>query len=138
MPRKSKVSAVPIDQPEGIIVAQTEEKTDAEQMTELVKAVESEPVHVEPTIAEAKPKAKAKRAPKSKKEEPLPEPNVEVQSSTINEVVVDVDLDAIPNMQTKQKASDKVECPDCGKQMSATTLRYSHAPNCLFKKQAVK
>ena len=33
------------------------------------------------------------------------------------------------------KASEKVSCPDCGKQMSAKTLKYSHVPNCLVKKQ---
>ena len=29
----------------------------------------------------------------------------------------------------------KVACPDCGKQMSAKTLKYSHGPNCSSKKQ---
>ena len=29
----------------------------------------------------------------------------------------------------------KVECPDCGKLMSQKTLRYSHGPNCVVKKQ---
>ena len=28
-----------------------------------------------------------------------------------------------------------MECPDCGKQMSAKTLRYGHGPNCSAKKQ---
>ena len=41
-------------------------------------------------------------------------------------------------MQTKQQESNKVECPDCGKKMSAKTLRYNHGPNCLFRKQADK
>jgi hypothetical protein len=30
----------------------------------------------------------------------------------------------------------KVACPDCGKQMSAKTLKYSHVPNCTAKKAA--
>ena len=30
---------------------------------------------------------------------------------------------------------DKVACSDCGKQMSAKTLKYSHGPNCSGKKQ---
>jgi uncharacterized Zn-finger protein len=29
----------------------------------------------------------------------------------------------------------KVKCPDCGKQMSAKTLKYSHVPNCVKKKE---
>jgi len=37
-----------------------------------------------------------------------------------------------------KKENSKVECPDCGKRMSAKTLKYSHVPNCLFKKQADK
>ena len=32
--------------------------------------------------------------------------------------------------------ADKVECLDCGKQMSAKTLRYSHSPNCTVRKKA--
>ena len=33
------------------------------------------------------------------------------------------------------KVESKVACPDCGKQMSAKTLRYSHGPNSTAKKQ---
>ena len=33
---------------------------------------------------------------------------------------------------------DKVACPDCGKQMSAKTLKYSHVANCVTKKQKAK
>ena len=33
------------------------------------------------------------------------------------------------------KMDTKVACPDCGKQMSAKTLKYSHGPNCSSKKQ---
>ena len=39
-----------------------------------------------------------------------------------------------PQEAERRVAADKVECPDCGKQMSAKTLRYSHAPNCTAKK----
>jgi len=107
MPRKSKVTAVPIEQP-IVEQAETEPKTDAEQLTELVKVVDAVPsqqieVKNEPLVDK---KPQAKRAPKAKKEKPV--------------------LDAV------------VEGPDCGKQMSAKTLKYSHAPNCLFKKQVDK
>ena len=30
---------------------------------------------------------------------------------------------------------EKTSCPDCGKQVSAKTLKYSHGPNCVIKKQ---
>jgi hypothetical protein len=215
MPRKSNVVAVPIEEPivagdEAIV---TEAKTEAQEMTDVVKAIENEvqpevtelvkvieedhviiteeaavkpkakrapkvseakgasplprakkvaevavvevvqPEEVAEEVPAAKPKAavkgeafsfgipqvakpKAKRAPRAKKEVPLPDPNVQVHSSTINEVVAEVEL---PNESSEKKAeSAKVECPDCGKSMSAKTLRYSHGPNCLFKKQADK
>ena len=45
------------------------------------------------------------------------------------EVAPVVQEEAIPKVDTK------VACPDCGKQMSAKTLKYSHGPNCLAKKQ---
>jgi hypothetical protein len=35
----------------------------------------------------------------------------------------------------ESKVDAKVACPDCGKQMSAKTLKYSHGPNCSAKKQ---
>ena len=74
-----------------------------------------------------KPKARAKRAPsrgpsvrlKHNVIEPKPEPEPEVQAELpVEEVKVDA----------------KVECPDCGKMMSQKTLRYSHGPNCVAKK----
>ena len=131
MPRKAKVQAVPVeqaDQPEGLIVAVStqgvedqrggeEVKTDAEQLTEVINEVKAEaeeavvPV-VEPVVDEVKPKAKAKPKPKAKaKAVPLPEvtppPVVEEAAPVIDEVA-------------------KASCPDCGKQMSAKTLKYSH------------
>ena len=33
------------------------------------------------------------------------------------------------------KMDTKVACPDCGKQMSAKTVKYSHGPNCSSKKK---
>ena len=135
MPRKSKVTAVPIEQ-SIVEQAETEPKTDAEQLTELVKVVDAVPsnqieVKHEPLVDK---KPQAKRAPKAKKEKPVLDAVVEVVSSTINETVAEVE---IPDEKifTENK---KVECPDCGKHMSAQTLKYSHAPNCLFKKQVDK
>jgi hypothetical protein len=135
MPRKSKVTAVPIEQP-IVEQAETEPKTDAEQLTELVKVVDAVPsqqieVKNEPLVDK---KPQAKRAPKAKKEKPVLDPVVEVVSSTINETVAEIEIPD-DKLFTENK---KVECPDCGKQMSAKTLKYSHAPNCLFKKQVDK
>ncbi len=93
-------------------------------------------------------KAKAKRASRAKpKEESLPsgsqttgpkeeleeEPEVEVTASSLDEVQVEVTVQE--DAKTDAKADAKVACPDCGKQMSAKTLKYSHVPNCPAKKR---
>ncbi len=142
MPRKSKITAVPIEQP-VIEPTEGEPRTDAEEMTELVKVIEDDKViiaevPVEPVaevpleIVADEPKPKPKRASRAKAK-PAPEPDVEVQEQTINDVTVEVEL---PKEENKEvKVNEKVSCPDCGKQMSAKTLKYSHGPNCLVKKK---
>ena len=138
MPRKAKAQAVPVDpevedsQPEGLMVARevVEEKTDAEQLTDVINEVKADaeitvaPIEVESPVeveAEAEApvaaKAKAKRAPKAKAKaeappEVTPPPVVEAPpASPVAEAKVD---------------EAKVACPDCSKQMSAKTLKYSH------------
>ena len=100
MPRKSKVTAVPIEQP-IVEQAETEPKTDAEQLAELVKVVDAVPsnqieVKHEPLEITDQPfvnkKPQAKRAPKAKKEKPVLDAVVEVVSSTINETVAEVEI----------------------------------------------
>ena len=125
MPRKPRITAVPVDQvqpDEGLVVA-SNEKTDAEQMTEILQEVQQEPKE-EPkeTVSDApgEVKPKAKRASRAKpKEEPIEEE---------------------PKEEPKEEAKidDKVACPDCDKQMSAKTLKYSHGPNCGVKKPSKK
>ena len=159
MPRKAKITAVPVEQEqEGVfthmVADQREQKTDAEQMTDIINEVNTAPqsdapsLNAEEVVVEeslpdggqipedadgakgpkAKAKARAKRAPsrgpsvrlKHNVIEPEPEPEPEVQAELpVEEVKVDA----------------KVECPDCGKMMSQKTLRYSHGPNCVAKKQ---
>jgi hypothetical protein len=133
MPRKSKVTAVPIDQEEGLARAwgDGEVKTDAEQMTDLVNEirVESEPTEEEPIEEREEPKPHAKRAPRKRTETVV----VDV-TTTIDDAEVEV---AMPEERTEGNTKEKVSCPDCGKQMSAKTLKYSHGPNCAAtKKQA--
>ena len=132
MPRKAKITAVPVEQVFTHMVAdQMELKTDAEQMTDIIKEVNTAPqsdatlLNAEEEVVE-QPKARAKRSPsrgpsvrlKHKVIEPEPEPEVQAE---------------LPVEQVKVEA--KVECPDCGKMMSQKTLRYSHGPNCVAKKQ---
>ena len=103
-------------------------------MTDIVHEVNFEPDEqtVEETplveVAKEKAKARAKKAPKQASE--LREPEVEVNES-IDEIVADVHLPTADEL----KMETKVSCPDCGKQTSAQTLRYSHGPNCQSKKQ---
>ena len=131
MPRKPRITAVPVEQPEGLMVANDlpEEKTDAEQMTDILQEVQQEPKEepketVSDALGEVKPKAK--RASRAKpKEEPLQ---------------VEPKEEQILTQEPKEEAriDDKVACPDCGKQMSAKTLKYSHVANCVTKKQKTK
>ena len=119
MPRKAKVHAVPVEQgeeskPEGLSVAgDVEVKTDAEQLTDVINEVkaDAEEVVAEPVAepVEAKPKAKPKAKAKAK-----PEPPPEVTPPPV--------VEAAPARVEDTKAA----CPDCGKQMSAKTLKYSH------------
>ena len=146
MPRKAKITAVPVEQvfthmvadqreQQGVSEDPVEQKTDAEQMTDIINEVnttpqsDAPPLNAEEEVTEKpKPKARAKRAPslgpsvrlKHNVIEPEPEPEPEVQAELpVEEVKVDA----------------KVECPDCGKMMSQKTLRYSHGPNCVAKKE---
>jgi hypothetical protein len=134
MPRKPKVTAVPIDQELASAGEETvEPKTDAEQMTEIINEV-SASVDTEPVIETVEaPKARAKRAPSrspSVRKPKVIEPEVEV-TSTLDEVQADVTF----QIEAAAAAAAKVECPDCGKLMSHKTLRYSHGPNCVVRKQ---
>ena len=136
MPRKPRITAVPVDQAEGLMVATElpEEKTDAEQMTEIIKEVKEESKE-EPreaiSDAPVAAKAKAKRASRAKpKEEPVKEEPLEDEPKE----------EQILTQEPKEEAriDDKVACPDCGKQMSAKTLKYSHVANCVTKKPKTK
>ena len=103
-----------VNAPEGLIVAQlvTEQEDEVPVIEDLVE------------VPVPKAKAKAKSAPRAKPSvvaEPV-EQVVEPEVAEQEEVV-------------ESKVDAKVACPDCGKQMSAKTLKYSHGPNCSSKKQ---
>jgi len=133
MPRKPRITAIPVDQvqpEEGLVVAM-DEKTDAEQMTEILQEVQQEPKEEPKETVSAAPvvvKPKAKRASRAKpKEEPVKEEQKE-------EAKEEPEEEAKEEPKEEHKGDDKVGCPDCGKQMSAKTLKYSHGPNCSSKK----
>ncbi len=70
MPRKRRITAVPVEQvqpEEGLMVAR-DEKTDAEQMTKIIQEVKEEPREaVSDALVVVKPKAK--RASRAKPKE---------------------------------------------------------------------
>ena len=74
----------------------------------------------------------------SKQEPVFAEPEVEVTSS-LDEVQAEVVLPVEPLSREDYHETinprEKTSCPDCGKQVSAKTLKYSHGPNCVVKKQ---
>ena len=71
MPRKAKITAVPVEQPEAS-VADDEVKTDAQEMTEIINEVKVDdaPILTQeyvPVVEVAKPKAKARAKRESPK-----------------------------------------------------------------------
>ena len=143
MGRKAKIVAVSIDKEEEVAPQVDEEvKTEAQLMTEIINEVNvPEGLMVQagevPLVVEDQveapvvvAKAKAKRVSKAK---PI------VTTAPVEPEVVDAEVvvavDAIEPVVVEPKADAKVACPDCGKQMSAKTLKYSHGPNCSSKKQ---
>ena len=59
----------------------------------------------------------------------MTEPEVEATSS-FDEVQAEVVMS-----KQEPEVEPKVACPDCGKKMSAKTLKYSHGPNCVIHQQ---
>ena len=129
MPRKPRITAVPVD--EEVTHAEgdaSDVKTTAEQMTDVTNEVNiAQPALQPDPIA---PKAKAKRTASKKLvvAAPLSEPEVTIEAS-LEDVEATVTL---PKEVAKEDL--KIACPDCGKKMSAKTLKYSHGPNCAAKK----
>ena len=147
MGRKAKIVAVSIDKEEEVAPQVDEEvKTEAQLMTEIINEVnapeglclvQEEEVPAAPSLAGMQPvvedqgetpvvvaKAKAKRVSKAK---PI------VTAAPVEHEVVDAEV--VEPVVVEPKVDAKVACPDCGKQMSAKTLKYSHGPNCSSKKQ---
>ena len=140
MGRKAKIVAVSIDKEEEVVPQVDEEvKTDAQLMTEIINEVnapeglclvqeEEVPVvedQCETPVVVAK--AKAKRVSKAK---------TIVTTAPVEPEVVEAEVVvAVEPVVVEPKVDAKVACPDCGKQMSAKTLKYSHGPNCSSKKQ---
>ena len=129
--KKSKVTAVPLDAP-AAEEAPAEPTTDAQQMSEVINEIRAEPV-AEPVVeAEPVPEPVAprpKRQPRKKAVvEPVPEPEP-VEESSASEQVEQPQAMIHPGIV----AREKVVCSNCGKSMTAKTLKYSHVHNCKAK-----
>ena len=108
-----------------VITHSVEDKKEGLCMVQLESVQEEDQIETPIVVT----KAKAKRASKAKPAVVV-EPEVEVTAS-LDEVEAVITLP----LPEELKVDTKVACPDCGKQMSAKTLKYSHGPNCLVKKQ---
>ena len=90
--------------------------------------VESQPVEPPPIEPPTEPKAKPKRKPPSagKKKEEVKEEIISEPTPPTAEVVE-------KQPDKKIKTVELMSCPDCKKEMSKKTLRYSHEKNCAGK-----
>ena len=91
-------------------------------MTEVINEVKvSDEPAPQPETPPAEPAAKPKAKPRASKAKAKEEPQVEVKPA-LDEVQAVVELP-----MEEAKTDVKSACPDCGKQMSAKTLKYSHS-----------
>lgn len=121
MPRKLKVENLnEMPEPEGMTAVREEIQTESAPVVAEESAADEAPV--------AKPKAKgrAKKVVAEVKEEPVAEVKEEAVAEVKEEPVAEVKEEAVV---------EKVACPDCGKKVSAKTLKYSHKANCKALKQ---
>jgi hypothetical protein len=105
-------------------------------MTEVINEVKvsDEPLPQPETPEAPEPTTKAKAKPRVSKAKAKEEPQVEdARSGRATAPVVDVkpaldEVQAVVELPMEEAKTDvKSACPDCGKQMSAKTLKYSHS-----------
>ncbi len=125
MPRKS-VKVVNLSEPvedAPVPTAHSEAEGMNEVLSEIKEEAPTEPVAVE----QPKPKRKARVKKEESPVEEAPQPPVEeTPQSPIEET---------PQSPVEDKKQEKVPCPDCGKMVSAKTLKYTHKNTCRNKQQ---
>ncbi len=117
MPRKS-VKVVNLSDPvedAPVPTAHSEAEGMNEVLSEIKEEAPTEPVAVE----QPKPKRKARVKKEESPVEEAPQPPVE----------------EVPQSPVEDKKQEKVPCPDCGKMVSAKTLKYTHKNMCRNKQQ---
>ena len=105
---------------------------EAEEMSKIKDDIQNEEPLEEPTTQqqepEPEPKVKAKRKPPTKKPtEEITPPSLPLEEKPEEEILPK------PRTEKKIKTVELVSCPDCEKEMSSKTLRYSHEKNCTGK-----
>lgn len=125
MPRKLKVenlSELPESEDMQVAAEAAPEVAPTEEVISPVVEAVPEPVDEVPNAKpKAKSKAKAKAAPV---EDVKPEPVEPVEDVKPEPVVAEIEH------APAKKKEDKVTCPDCGRLVSAKTLKYTHKANC--------
>jgi hypothetical protein len=151
MPAK-KIKVIPLDTPVAEPSVETEQHPEATGMNEMINEIKSENTSLDETAVEvplpeakeeesvpiSEPKPKAKRKPREPKKEAvveavpesLPEGSQTKGTESLPEPVQDVKTE-----QVEKPKADKETCPDCGKLVSAKTLKYSHKANCKANKE---
>ena len=142
MPAK-KIKVVALESPVADEPA-AEAPTEAQGMDEVINNIETENTSLDETTAEvplmieeslpcesetkgpkakAKAKAKATRKPKAVKEVTIEEPPAPAPTP-----------EPAQEVKAEPTSAEKAICPDCGKTVSAKTLKYSHKANCKASK----
>lgn len=145
------------------VESKVEESVEPETKVEEPEVKVEEPlpddvISCEEDVTEPKPKAKARGKAKAKQDADVEIEKAEVPTEpktpapkrrgrptkTIKEAVVVVEKKEEPVEQTssssdddskkEDKKAEKVKCEDCGKMVSAKTLKYTHKANCKAKK----
>jgi hypothetical protein len=138
MPAK-KIKVIPLDTSVAEPSVETEQHPEATGMNEIMNEIKSEntsldetavevPLPEEESVPVTEPKPKAKRKPR--------EPKKEAVAETVPESLPEPEpVQDVKTEQVEKPKADKETCPDCGKLVSAKTLKYSHKANCKANKE---
>ena len=124
MPRKIKV-----------VNLESNEVSEAAGMTEVREEIQNTVVADDPVVA-----PKPKRAPRKKAAEPVAEETPAepvVEETPAEPVVEETPAEPVVEETPAEPVVEKVSCPDCGKKVSAKTLKYTHKNNCKANKEKV-
>ena len=77
-----------------------------------------------------KPKAKPRAKPKAKVKEEIKEEVIEPVKEEVKEPVKEEVKEEVKPNTSRDKLKDKVNCPDCGKEVTEHGLKYTHKKYC--------